>query len=141
MVNSTDILNALILIVDDLKANIGILKRTLVSAGHTSVTSTTNPFEVCGLHRMHRYDLILLDLLMPGMDGFQVMEELNEIEPNKQRVMFGFSARRFVSAVPTSPPYTPTQNLTLPKKLHAASRILKVPPNHGSERNALHGLI
>ncbi len=82
MVNSTDILNARILIVDDLKTNIGILKRTLVSAGHTSVTSTTNPLEVCELHRKHRYDLILLDLLMPGMDGFQVMKELKEIEPD-----------------------------------------------------------
>jgi adenylate cyclase len=32
------------------------------------------------LHRKHRYSLILLDLQMPGMDGFQVMEELKTIE-------------------------------------------------------------
>ena len=36
--------------------------------------------EVCELHRKNRYDLILLDLQMPGMDGFQVMEGLKEIE-------------------------------------------------------------
>ncbi len=52
----------------------------LVSSGYASVASTTNPFEVCELHRKHRYDLILLDLQMPGLDGFQVMEGLKEIE-------------------------------------------------------------
>ena len=36
--------------------------------------------QVCELHRKNRYDLILLDLQMPGMDGFQVMEGLKEIE-------------------------------------------------------------
>ena len=41
-----------------------------------------NPLEVCELHRKNRYDLILLDLQMPGMDGFQVMEGLKEIEPD-----------------------------------------------------------
>ena len=49
-------------------------------AGYTSVESTTDPNQVCELHRKNRYDLILLDLQMPGMDGFQVMEGLKEIE-------------------------------------------------------------
>jgi PAS domain S-box-containing protein len=35
-----------------------------------------NPLEVCALHRLNRYDLILLDLQLPDMDGFQVMEGL-----------------------------------------------------------------
>ena len=80
MVNSSAILNASVLIVDDLEANVQLLVRTLVSAGYTSVASTMNPLEVCGLHLKNRYDLILLDLQMPGMDGFQVMEGLKEIE-------------------------------------------------------------
>src|ERR1700719_129372 len=49
-------------------------------AGYTSVESTTNPAEVCELYRRNHYSLILLDLQMPGMDGFQVMEGLKEIE-------------------------------------------------------------
>ena len=50
--------------------------RLLRDAGYTRVASTMNPHEVCALHRKNRYDLILLDLQMPGMDGFQVMEGL-----------------------------------------------------------------
>ena len=82
MISSSDILHGKILIVDDLEANILLLERMLVSAGYTSVASTMNPLEVCELHRKNRYDLILLDLQMPGMDGFQVMEKLKEIEPD-----------------------------------------------------------
>ena len=80
MVNSADILNARILIVDDQEANVLLLERMLRGAGYVSITSTMNPGEVCELHRNNRYDLILLDLLMPGMDGFRVMEGLKEIE-------------------------------------------------------------
>ncbi|MDP2945931.1 MAG: response regulator, partial [bacterium] len=49
-------------------------------AGYVSITSTRDPTEVCGLHLKNCYDLILLDLQMPGMDGFQVMEGLKTIE-------------------------------------------------------------
>ncbi|MCK9420017.1 MAG: sigma 54-interacting transcriptional regulator [Nitrospirae bacterium] len=80
MVNLSDILNAGILIVDDLEANVLLLDRMLHGAGYTCVASTMDPHEVCELHRKNRYDLILLDLQMPGMDGFQVMEGLKAIE-------------------------------------------------------------
>ena len=71
-----EILNARILIVDDQEANVRLLEELLCEAGYTGVTSTMNPQEVCSLHRKHSYDLILLDLQMPGMDGFQVIEAL-----------------------------------------------------------------
>jgi magnesium transporter len=80
LIDPADILNAGILIVDDLEANVQLLSRMLVSAGYTSVESTMDPSEVRDLHLKNRYDLILLDLQMPGMDGFQVMEGLKEIE-------------------------------------------------------------
>jgi serine phosphatase RsbU (regulator of sigma subunit) len=80
MVSPADILNARILVVDDREANIRLLEGMLRIAGYTSVASTTDPQAVCELHRANRYGLILLDLQMPGMDGFQVMEGLKEIE-------------------------------------------------------------
>jgi PAS domain S-box-containing protein len=72
----SDILNASILIVDDQEVNVSLLAQMLQEAGYTSVASTMDPQQVCALHRKNRYDLILLDLQMPGMDGFQVMEAL-----------------------------------------------------------------
>ena len=72
----TEIFHASVLIVDDQEANVMLLEQTLKDAGYTNVSSTTNPLEVCELHRKNRYDLILLDLQMPGMDGFGVMEGL-----------------------------------------------------------------
>lgn len=80
MVNPADILNARILVADDKAANVRLLGRMLAVAGYASVDSTTDPTEVCELHRRNHYGLILLDLQMPGMDGFQVMEGLKEIE-------------------------------------------------------------
>jgi PAS domain S-box-containing protein len=74
------ILGANILIVDDQEINVALLEQMLGEAGYTRVTSTTNPREVCALHRKNRYDLILLDLQMPGMDGFQVMGGLKTNE-------------------------------------------------------------
>ncbi len=80
MVSESDILNSNILVVDDLEANVRLIERALQSAGYTSISSTRNPFEVCALHLGRKFDLILLDLHMPGLDGFQIMEDLKQIE-------------------------------------------------------------
>ena len=80
MVSASDILNARILIVDDKEANVVLLERMLHGAGYTCVASTMDPRKVCELHRTNRYDLIVLDLQMPDLDGFEVMEGLKEIE-------------------------------------------------------------
>ena len=78
MTTDADILNAKILIVDDREANVSLFKELLGEAGYTSVTGTMNPVEVCALYQENCYDLILLDLQMPVMDGFKVMEDLKQ---------------------------------------------------------------
>jgi CheY-like chemotaxis protein len=76
IINEADIFNARILIVDDQPSNVELLEQLLCGAGYLAVSSTTAAEVVCAQHRQHAYDLILLDLQMPGMDGFQVMEGL-----------------------------------------------------------------
>jgi CheY-like chemotaxis protein len=66
MISEQEILDANFLIVDDQEANVQLLEQMLRDAGYVNVTSTTDPHAVCELYRKNRYDLILLDLLMPG---------------------------------------------------------------------------
>jgi uncharacterized membrane protein len=76
MISPKEILNGKILIVDDQQSNVTLIERMLRNAGYTSISSTINPHKVSELYRANIYDLIVLDIQMPGMDGFQVMERL-----------------------------------------------------------------
>ena len=75
-----DVLHGNILIVDDQEADILMLEQMLRGGGYARVTRTMDPRTVCALHRDNHYDLIVLDLQMPGMDGFEVMEGLKAVE-------------------------------------------------------------
>ncbi len=80
MIGNAAILDAGILIVDDQEANVQLLEQMLRGVGYTRITSTRFPKEVWDLHKENRYDLILLDLVMSDMDGFEVMEGLKDLE-------------------------------------------------------------
>lgn len=80
MIQKPEVLKSKILIVDDEEMEVDLIKRILGDAGYTSVQSTGKPLAVASLHAENNYDLILLDLMMPGMDGFGVMKKLREVE-------------------------------------------------------------
>jgi signal transduction histidine kinase len=74
--NSGEITSARILIVDDEPANVRLLERLLATAGYTHIERTTDSRSVLDLYRSFRPDLLLLDLMMPHLDGVAVLEQL-----------------------------------------------------------------
>ena len=76
MVSPAEIRVARILIVDDQLANVELLEQMLRADGYTNITCTVDPTAVLPLHDAQQFDLILLDLHMPQMDGFAVMAAL-----------------------------------------------------------------
>ena len=80
MITPDEILRARILVVDDQPVNVELLDYLLKASGYVNVSSTGDPRQVAPLHAQQRYDLIILDLHMPGMSGFDVMEALKVVE-------------------------------------------------------------
>ncbi|MFT4580183.1 MAG: putative two-component system response regulator [Nitrospinales bacterium] len=80
MLVEEEILKSKILIVDDEPANIKLLEKALDQEGFTNVRSVQDSRKVLGIFKEFNPHLVLLDLRMPHLDGFQVMEQLSEIE-------------------------------------------------------------
>lgn len=78
------LLRSRILIVDDQPANLRLLEDLLGREGFTQVLSTTDPESVLDLQQSFDPDLILLDLMMPGLSGYAVLERLERQRPVDQ---------------------------------------------------------
>ena len=78
MISREDVLNARILIVDDNQANVTLLETMLGNAGYTSVLGITDSREAVGLYESYQPDILVLDINMPHLNGYQVMEKLKE---------------------------------------------------------------
>lgn len=79
---NTNFLKAKILIIDDEQGNISLLEDVLENEGYSDFHSTQDSRKALDMYKEIRPDLVLLDLNMPYLDGFQVMEQLKEIEKN-----------------------------------------------------------
>ena len=79
--NNTELHQSRILIVDDNAANVEQLEQLLEFNDFTDLKSTTDPRAVEALLKEYRPDLILLDLQMPHLDGFQILEMLGRKVP------------------------------------------------------------
>jgi PAS domain S-box-containing protein len=78
MISEREILEASILVVDDQAASVEMIKKMLSDWGYTHVEATMDSTKVCEMHLANRYDLILLDIQMPVMNGFDVMKALTK---------------------------------------------------------------
>ncbi len=75
--------NVSVLIIDDNILNVEMLKKCLIHGGYSKVVATTNPLESVDLFKKHAPHVILLDLNMPGHNGFEVLQELQQINEEK----------------------------------------------------------
>ncbi len=82
MISDLILFQARILIIDDNQSNVDLLEATLGAAGYVSLLSITDPREAEGIYTAYRPDLVLLDINMPYLDGFQLMKQFEKIEAN-----------------------------------------------------------
>lgn len=76
--------DARILIVDDEFINLDVLKEILGMEGYDNLTLTESPTEAIKLFKAEEFDLLLLDILMPELDGFQVLEQIHELKEKRK---------------------------------------------------------
>lgn len=82
MLDEAKIKTAEILIVDDQPANVALIEKMLDIDHYSNVTSTIDSTQVEAIYREKNIDLVLLDLNMPVMDGYQVLAKIREIDPD-----------------------------------------------------------
>ena len=86
------ILGSRILIVDDEETNVRLLEYLLYRDGYRSIRSTTNPQDVVRIYEEYYPDLVLLDLVMPGMGGIEILKKLQNVKRKTYPVIIVITA-------------------------------------------------
>jgi cyclic di-GMP phosphodiesterase len=81
MLTPEEITKGRILVVDDTDSHVILLRKILKGAGYLTVATTTNPEEAVDLYKEFQPDLIVLDLYMSPIDGFEILDQLKALEP------------------------------------------------------------
>jgi len=94
---NTNLKEASILVVDDESANVRLLDKLLAGKGYSNVICTQDPEQALPLYQQHNCDLILLDLDMPVLDGYGVMDQLNSLPQNNAPAILVLTAQHMQS--------------------------------------------
>jgi len=92
-----DISRARVLVVDDVQKNIDLMRAVLAPAGYEVLAATDGPMAL-QLAQEHLPQLVLLDVMMPGMDGYAVCSRLKEVEATRSIPVIFVTARDDVAA-------------------------------------------
>ncbi len=93
MITDQDILQSRVLLVDDQAANLRLLEDILAREGFTQVLSVADPRRALELYAAFDPDLVILDLMMPGLDGYAVLEQLSRLrQPDDYRPVLVITA-------------------------------------------------
>src|SRR2546430_15950505 len=143
-----DLTKARILVVDDEPANVRLLEPTLAEAGYRQGRSTTDSRQVLALYGEYQPDLLLLDLMMPYLDGIAVMREL-QIPEDVYLPILGLTAHTTTEAKKRALEARAKDSLTKPldriepplrtkNLLHTPHRYLDPPPHNPSLEKIVH---
>jgi len=82
VVTPEKILNANILIVEDDRSSSRLIKGILDDAGFTAIKSLPDARKIVEVYKQYQPDLLILDLNLPGIDGFEAMKRLQSLDPD-----------------------------------------------------------
>jgi len=87
-------LDAKILIIDDQKLHSSFLEKVLAQEGYINIRCVNDPLKALSAIHDFEPDAVILDLIMPQVDGFQILEKLNEFRKDHYLPILALSSEK-----------------------------------------------